>query len=209
MRRLTIVVVLLFSGAMLIIGAMTYRKPAYWYPHVANRHGFYFSSWRGNVFLGFWHLDRTPASSTQSSSSILPESIDLHDLYLSGGGLTVATATFPNVRHFVWTSKVERGFVPDAACAECRASGTGCAFGTAQTYMLGLPSWMMLLGFGWFPIRLVRNRLRHLRRCRRGWCLKCGYDLQGNTSGRCPECGTAVDCGRECTSHQPRFRKAS
>jgi hypothetical protein len=27
---------------------------------------------------------------------------------------------------------------------------------------------------------------------RAGCCRKCGYDLTGNVSGRCPECGTAV-----------------
>lgn len=209
MRRLIGGMLLLFSVAMLIIGAMTHRKPAYWYPHVANRYGFHFSSWRGRVFLGFWRLDRTPASTTQSSFSILPDDIDVHDLYLSGRGFSVATATFPNVRHFVWAKTVERGSVNDSACAQCRVSGTGCAFGTARTYMLGLPLWMMLLSLGWLPILLVRNRLRSWRRRRRGLCLNCGYNLQGNTSGRCPECGTAVDRGLERANHWPRFRKAS
>jgi len=27
---------------------------------------------------------------------------------------------------------------------------------------------------------------------KRGRCTKCGYDLRGNTSGVCPECGAAV-----------------
>lgn len=26
----------------------------------------------------------------------------------------------------------------------------------------------------------------------RGMCARCGYDLQGNMSGRCPECGTPI-----------------
>jgi hypothetical protein len=25
------------------------------------------------------------------------------------------------------------------------------------------------------------------------YCMKCEYDLRGNTSGRCPECGTPID----------------
>lgn len=33
---------------------------------------------------------------------------------------------------------------------------------------------------------------RRLRRRRRGCCLACGYDLTGNVSGACPECGAAV-----------------
>lgn len=26
-----------------------------------------------------------------------------------------------------------------------------------------------------------------------GFCRKCGYDLTGNASGRCPECGTPAE----------------
>ena len=37
--------------------------------------------------------------------------------------------------------------------------------------------------------RLTRARLA--RRTRLGACRKCGYDLTGNVSGVCPECGTA------------------
>lgn len=49
----------------------------------------------------------------------------------------------------------------------------------------------------WFPFTLLfcatgllwyLGRRRHLS----GHCQKCGYDLTGNVSGRCPECGTAV-----------------
>lgn len=29
-----------------------------------------------------------------------------------------------------------------------------------------------------------------VQRARRGLCVKCGYDLTGNISGVCPECGT-------------------
>jgi hypothetical protein len=34
-------------------------------------------------------------------------------------------------------------------------------------------------------------------RLRRGLCVNCGYDLTGNLSGTCPECGTAVPRKRE------------
>jgi hypothetical protein len=32
----------------------------------------------------------------------------------------------------------------------------------------------------------------HSRRRRQGLCTECGYDLTGNQSGTCPECGTLV-----------------
>jgi len=45
---------------------------------------------------------------------------------------------------------------------------------------------LMLLG----AIPIVRGPLRRSRRKRRGLCVDCGYNLHGNRSGRCPECGT-------------------
>jgi predicted RNA-binding Zn-ribbon protein involved in translation (DUF1610 family) len=43
---------------------------------------------------------------------------------------------------------------------------------------------------------LIRERLREVspeRRIRQHLCSACGYDLTGNTSGVCPECGRAVE----------------
>ncbi|RJP34852.1 MAG: hypothetical protein C4547_10250 [Phycisphaerales bacterium] len=38
-------------------------------------------------------------------------------------------------------------------------------------------------------IALIRGPLRRVLRRRRGRCGHCGYDLTGNTTGTCPECG--------------------
>ena len=52
-----------------------------------------------------------------------------------------------------------------------------------------IPGWMILLvsaaptGWLWWKDR---------RHTPPGHCQKCGYDLTGNVSGRCPECGEAV-----------------
>ena len=55
------------------------------------------------------------------------------------------------------------------------------------------PSWaLLLLGglLGTYPaVVFIRRPFRRARRRRNGWCLACGYDLQGNVSGVCPECG--------------------
>lgn len=41
-------------------------------------------------------------------------------------------------------------------------------------------------------VALTRSRiLRHQRRV--GYCAQCGYNLTGNVSGLCPECGTSVE----------------
>jgi hypothetical protein len=47
----------------------------------------------------------------------------------------------------------------------------------------------------WLQFRITRRPVRrHLRKqlCEKGipFCIECGYDLKGNESGRCPECGT-------------------
>jgi hypothetical protein len=48
----------------------------------------------------------------------------------------------------------------------------------------------------WLPLLLVATPTAFLwyrnRRPPPGHCQKCGYNLTGNVSGRCPECGEAV-----------------
>ena len=39
----------------------------------------------------------------------------------------------------------------------------------------------------------ILKRLRRRRRRRRGLCVNCGYNLWGNESGTCPECGEKVE----------------
>jgi hypothetical protein len=44
----------------------------------------------------------------------------------------------------------------------------------------------------WPALAFYRGPLRLWRRNRKGLCARCGYNLTGNTSGVCPECGTAA-----------------
>ncbi len=62
---------------------------------------------------------------------------------------------------------------------------------------LGLPAWFVCVVAGAYPtITFIRGplRRRYSRRFRRerGLCERCAYDLTGNTSGVCPECGTTI-----------------
>ena len=57
-----------------------------------------------------------------------------------------------------------------------------------------IPLWIPLLVFATYPtIALIRGPLlRRRRRRKRGLCVKCGYDLTGNVTGVCSECGREV-----------------
>jgi len=51
-------------------------------------------------------------------------------------------------------------------------------------------TWLALVfAHVWRDLRLARCQRE---RVARGLCPRCGYDLTGNVSGRCPECGTRV-----------------
>lgn len=52
-----------------------------------------------------------------------------------------------------------------------------------------VPVWLLVAAVG-FPTAILRWRDR---RPKAGCCTVCKYDLTGNISGTCPECGTAVD----------------
>lgn len=64
------------------------------------------------------------------------------------------------------------------------------------------PLWSLLLLFASYPtVTLLSGPVRRFRRRRRSQCLECSYNLTGNTSGICPECGTPCKA-REVRSPQ-------
>ncbi len=60
--------------------------------------------------------------------------------------------------------------------------------------LIGAPFWLIALISGALPAFLLRRFIARLRRHRFGEkeCSRCGYDLTGNISGTCPECGTSL-----------------
>ncbi len=54
---------------------------------------------------------------------------------------------------------------------------------------------IFVLGFG--TARRSRLLRRHQRRASAGLCVRCGYNLKGNQSGACPECGRLTVSGSE------------
>ncbi len=60
--------------------------------------------------------------------------------------------------------------------------------------------WGPPLGIGALGIHLAPHRARY----RPGFCQECGYDLTGNVSGICPECGSPLPEGDEGPGTGPR-----
>lgn len=69
-----------------------------------------------------------------------------------------------------------------------------------EYWTIHLPLWMPAVLFGglfcWVYLPIYRLRKRR-KRWTLGRCVVCGYDLTGNTSGTCPECGTRVNASAD------------
>jgi hypothetical protein len=58
-----------------------------------------------------------------------------------------------------------------------------------------VPLLLLFLAFSLYPIIVLAKssqRWRRMSRHKRGLCVRCGYDLTGNVSGTCPECGAEI-----------------
>ena len=53
-----------------------------------------------------------------------------------------------------------------------------------------VPYWSLVAATAALPAARLALRIRRRRRTAPGHCPACGYNLTGNTSGVCPECGT-------------------
>ncbi|MCO6438474.1 MAG: hypothetical protein J5J06_15395 [Phycisphaerae bacterium] len=98
-------------------------------------------------------------------------------------------------RHYVSFSKLNR-FGNHARrweldCGRRTVTTRGGRIVPITRLLLHVPSWF-LLAAGVTPLLLLVAS--EIRRCRipPGHCRKCRYDLTGNTSGICPECGTPI-----------------
>jgi len=67
----------------------------------------------------------------------------------------------------------------------------------SNTWYLVFPIWIPMTLFLAYPLLTVyRGIFRRWWRFERGLCPNCAYDLHGNTSGRCSECGEVRPCMR-------------
>ncbi len=65
--------------------------------------------------------------------------------------------------------------------------------GEKESRRLAVPTWFPFVVLSAYPtLVFIRGPARRWRRRRRGLCLTCGYNLEGNVSGVCPECGSEI-----------------
>ena len=71
-------------------------------------------------------------------------------------------------------------------------------YGSIRPGVVEFPCWAPVLLFSAWPIfAFIRGPYRRARRCAEGFrysvlCVSCGYNLTGNESGVCPECGRTI-----------------
>ncbi len=63
---------------------------------------------------------------------------------------------------------------------------------TVRGKTLAIPYYAVAILFAWLPSLWFVKFLKRRKQRRIGRCHACSYDLTGNSSGVCPECGTAV-----------------
>ena len=109
---------------------------------------------------------------------------------------------------WVWLSRPPRNqrpdYLSDGSFIHISSAARGNGFGFAWTRRwlgpvmiihlreIDLPLWALAVVTAILPANYALGHAALRRRMRRGLCLACSYNLKGNTSGICPECGTAV-----------------
>ena len=88
------------------------------------------------------------------------------------------------------TRKTEIAFLGFALLSEVGPTPVGTWF---LIHRLTGPVWALFLLLAAHPtVAFIRGPLRRWRRRKRGECVNCGYNLTGNVTGVCSECGVSM-----------------
>lgn len=100
------------------------------------------------------------------------------------GGLVVASGELPEYRGWY----AEQALSTDPLLRMPEVFNYGALLGTS------IPLWLVFTVLGAYPtVAFIRGPVRRWRRGRKGSCFKCGYNLTGNVTGVCPECGAEIE----------------
>ena len=114
----------------------------------------------------------------------------------SSSGIGMGSGAFGLVEHY---GQFSQGWTCNPSHLNWKNFATQMPWTTFVYHFLGfrlptidrgfvVPVWLFVVAVG-FPTAVLWWRDR---RPKAGFCKACKYDLTGNVSGRCPECGTPV-----------------
>ncbi len=196
-RSLAVVLALLAVG--LIAGTVAgKRRPVQWSIRDSGM-----TSWSlafdDGVLAWQWTSVTNQATPTSQEATVefgFDRSMNTRGVTVKGGGMRVwssGAVGFDRFGALYWTMRL-----PSA----CRATWSAprklhwqhAVRGSAiEAGVLRFPAWPMVLILSAYPVwAVVRGPMLRRRRRKTGRCIHCGYDLTGNESGACSECGEVV-----------------
>ena len=175
-RRLIITALTLAALSTAAVGWAGYAIPVYGGCAVSNRHHCYVCFSDGLV--------RLSCSSANEPIYLVPSPyyrwVGIHRLANDDLCVQIRHLRPAPTRRFAYRS-MTFGPLPGSTAPTIEVRGLRMGIGVPMTLLIAYPFFAF-----------VRARYRHHRH-RSGHCPTCEYDLTGNTSGVCPECGTPTD----------------
>lgn len=114
------------------------------------------------------------------------------------GSLVMIVLGFVGARAGSWRYTIA-GFFGFMIIHEIVSIAMTAAFGAWPHPIVGAPGeYLAMLGL-YIALHFIPAAITHTvaawfqRKPKAGHCISCGYNLTGNTSGRCPECGMPTD----------------
>lgn len=168
-----IVVLTLLAVATAGLGISTFFDPILWTaPRDVGRRAYGVMVCRGEMALHYWRFEARPGSKSWRIA-IDPFVACQNEVHLGA-------------------SAYSRRWNNPPLKYKMAVNGRGGG-GTLITTDVRFLVWPPAIAFAIYPVlAFIRGPLRRYRRRRRGLCVRCGYNLTGNVSGICPECGTRI-----------------
>ncbi len=167
---------LLGAMALIVIGAVSYRSEVVCWGR---------DRWKGGSRDGDHDFTFKPGQLATGSRAGFQNGAFVHVSTYTPVGWVTVSGRHVNGIVFQWRRSVDRFLVTDAPYLDIRIESPRIV-----TERFILPLWGPLVLLLMLPVvSFFRGPYRRYRRRKRGLCLACGYNLSGNTSGTCPECG--------------------